>query len=257
MSQFTVLSLGWGVQSFALAAMVALEELPPIDMAIHADTHHEYTATYEFAKRWTPWLEKNRVKVITVSADNTNIVKNDNQTPIPAFTLSETGKKGQLRRQCTDRWKIRPVRKFLRSILGRSRDVRVTQWLGISIDEVTRAKDSDVQWITNDFPLLDRRMSRLDCIQWLTDHNLEVPPKSSCIFCPYHNNTAWEALKDTYPVDYERAVLADEQVRETRPPYPLFVHPSRQPLSQFTTAADYGAEQLNMWDNECEGVCFL
>lgn len=35
-----VLSLGWGVQSWTLAAMVALKELPPVDYAVHADTRH-------------------------------------------------------------------------------------------------------------------------------------------------------------------------------------------------------------------------
>jgi hypothetical protein len=34
------LSLGWGVQSFTLATMIALEELPPVEFAIHADTGH-------------------------------------------------------------------------------------------------------------------------------------------------------------------------------------------------------------------------
>jgi hypothetical protein len=36
-----VLSLGWGIQSFTLAAMVALGELDPLSFAIHADTTHE------------------------------------------------------------------------------------------------------------------------------------------------------------------------------------------------------------------------
>jgi hypothetical protein len=36
---YTAISLGWGVQSFTLAAMVALGELPPVDVAIHADVH--------------------------------------------------------------------------------------------------------------------------------------------------------------------------------------------------------------------------
>ena len=31
-----IISLGWGVQSFTLAAMVALGELEPVDFAIHA-----------------------------------------------------------------------------------------------------------------------------------------------------------------------------------------------------------------------------
>ena len=41
MPEITYLSLGWGVQSWTIAAMAALGELPPIDLAIHADTGHE------------------------------------------------------------------------------------------------------------------------------------------------------------------------------------------------------------------------
>ena len=62
------LSLGWGVQSFTLAAMVALGDLEPVDVAIHADTTHESKLTYEFAARWTPWLEEHGVRVVTVAS---------------------------------------------------------------------------------------------------------------------------------------------------------------------------------------------
>ncbi len=48
-----IISLGWGVQSFTLAAMSALGDLPRIDAAVHADTTHESILTYEFASRWT------------------------------------------------------------------------------------------------------------------------------------------------------------------------------------------------------------
>ena len=63
-----VISLGWGVQSFTLAAMAALGETEPVDAAIHADTTHEASGTYEFARQWTPWLEERGVKVVTVQA---------------------------------------------------------------------------------------------------------------------------------------------------------------------------------------------
>lgn len=68
-----VISLGWGVQSFALAAMSALDELPPIDAAIHADTTHERTETYKFAAKWTPWLEERGVRVVTVKDSSSTI----------------------------------------------------------------------------------------------------------------------------------------------------------------------------------------
>ena len=58
-----ILSLGWGVQSFTLAAMAALGEIDPIDYAVHADTTHEAEGTYSHAATWTPWLEERGVKV--------------------------------------------------------------------------------------------------------------------------------------------------------------------------------------------------
>ena len=78
----TYLSLGWGVQSWTLAAMVALGELPPVDLAIHADTTHEAAGTYAHAAKWTPWLEERGVKVVTVTADNTEVVREWSGSPV-------------------------------------------------------------------------------------------------------------------------------------------------------------------------------
>ena len=101
-----ILSLGWGVQSWTLAAMAALGEIPMPDYAVHADTTHEMAGTYEFAVRWTPWLEEHGVKVRTVRGTRTDfLVENTNSQTvlIPAFTkrLNSTAS-GQLRRQCTN-----------------------------------------------------------------------------------------------------------------------------------------------------------
>lgn len=71
----------------------------------------------------------------------------------------------------------------------------VEQWIGITLDEWQRAKDSDVQYIKHAFPLLDRNMTRQDCLNYLKRHNLPVPGKSSCTFCPYHSRIAWEEMK--------------------------------------------------------------
>ena len=56
--EITFLSLGWGVQSFTIAAMAVLKEIAPIDLAVHADTGHEAQGTYDHARRWTAWLEE-------------------------------------------------------------------------------------------------------------------------------------------------------------------------------------------------------
>lgn len=247
-----VLSLGWGVQSWTMAAMVALSELPPIDAAIHADTTYERADTYKFAARWTPWLEERGVKVATVRAPDLRIGE-DAVVDIPAFTLSDKGN-GQIRRQCTGDWKVSPIRRWLQA----NRDKQpVELWLGISVDEALRMKPSDVKYITHRWPLIEKRMSRNDCANWLRAHGLEVPPKSSCVFCPYHDTRSWQELKARGDGDWQKAVEVDEQIRKARPPYDLFVHPARVPLIDvdLRTAEERG--QLRLWDDECEGMCGL
>jgi len=259
-----VLSLGWGVQSWTLAAMSALGELEPVDFAVHADTTWERKQTYEFAKRWTPWLEERGVKVVTVQDEAQERKMSTSNTDIPAFTVDIANDvQGQLRRQCTGRWKITPMRRYIAAELQRRELDKtpgiVEQWLGISEDEWHRAKDSDVKYIAHRYPLLEKGMRRGDCVTWLERNGLEVPGKSACVFCPYHNRLAWEEMKRSEPEDWATAVEIDLQIRNVRPPYPLFVHNARVPLEEAVSIPeDKGFSQLGLLDAECDsGHCFL
>jgi hypothetical protein len=246
-----VISLGWGVQSFTLAAMVALGEIEPVDYAIHADTTHESSLTYSFAKRWTGWLEnKGLVVVVVATHEKHNVIDKWGGMQLPAFTASAKGD-GQIRRQCTQEWKIKPMRQWLQK---HRNGERIEQWIGISLDEFQRMRESDVQYITNRYPLIEKRMTRQDCIKWLVEHNLEVPPKSACTFCPFHTTREWREVK-SIPADWKEAVDVDRMIRMARPPAELFIHPSRKPLDEvdFRTAEEKG--QLRLWDNECSGIC--
>jgi len=55
--------------------------------------------------------------------------------------------------------------------------------IGNSVDELMRARDSDVRYMRNTFPLLDLGWRREDCVRFLTAHGLGDTPKSSCIGC--------------------------------------------------------------------------
>lgn len=258
------LSMGWGTQSWTLAAMSALGELPAVDVAIHSDTQHERATTYAFAQQWTPWLVERGVKVVTVTNDGregTELVINGNETPVPAYTFGTNGTEGRIRRQCTGAWKIRPMRRWFQE----HRDGQLVEsWIGITTDEFQRAKDSDVAYITHRFPLLDLGMSRADCLAWLEAHNLPSPGKSSCVFCPFLNKRAWAEMKREGGSDWQHAVAADEAIRHARPKADLFVHPKRLPLPQAVVIPeDTGYSQLEMLmsddaDAECDsGFCFL
>lgn len=253
------ISLGWGVQSFALAAMSALGELPPVDVAIHADTTHERSETYEFAERWTPWLEERRVKVVTVKAKPARLaaVRDGAVTSvmIPVFTTYANGSpSGMMRRQCTHDWKIAPIRRWLQANRkGRA----VEQWLGITLDEIERARHGDVKYITHRFPFLESPMRRWEVIQWLHDNGIEVPVKSGCVFCPYHDRATWREIQMSGNGDWQKALEVDEAIRNKRPNYVCYVHRDRKPLAEIDLRDEQDHGQLSLWSEECEGYCFL
>ena len=260
-----VLSLGWGVQSWTLAAMMALDEIPRCDYLVHADTGHEQQATYDFAEKWTPWLGEHGLQVVTVHAPRTEPVRKDwgiGAVMIPAFSRPKLGgDDGQVNRQCTIEWKIRPIRRFVREELKargiKPRPGAVEQWLGISVDEWKRARTSDVKYITTVHPLLDRKITRARCIQWLGERGLPVPAKSSCTFCPYHRASTWREMKRADGLDWKEAIAVDKIVRDMREEHTLYVHAGRQPLEDAVDLPEDAGQLMMDLEEPCDsGYCY-
>jgi len=106
-------------------------------------------------------------------------------------------------------------------------------WLGISLDEVRRMYPSKQKWIHKRYPLVELMMTRNDCIKWLYDnYNGLSIPKSSCIGCPFHDNTEWQNIKSTF-VEWEDALLVDETIRHGKKKvatYTQYLHKTCNPL---------------------------
>ena len=92
----------------------------------------------------------------------------------------------------------------------------------------------------------------------LQQHNLDVPPKSACVFCPYHNKAEWRLLKQQGGPDWDHAVAVDREIRKKRDTTDVFIHPSRLPLEEAVRIPeDVGAQQLEL-DIPCDGgACFI
>lgn len=236
--------------------MSALEVLPPVDAAVHADTGWERAETYAFAKRWTPWLEAHGVRVVTVQAEekrrNPCYSVNAPSIFLPAFTTRENGKiAGMLKRQCTSEWKVVPIRRWLQA---NRQGQQVEQWLGFTWDEAHRSTlQSNVKYITNVYPLiemLDQPQTRQMVVEWLRHNNLEVPLKSSCIFCPYHNRAGWRAIRESGTGDWEKALEIDQAIRHARPGYLCYLTAQRKPLDEcdFRNQEDHGQMRLGLRD---------
>ena len=198
------------------------------------------------------------MKIVTVKPDRSDVIRDwgIGAVMIPAFSLAKKGGgRGQVRRQCTDRWKIRPIRKALRSMMppGTPAPGSVVSIQGISLDEWSRMRTSDVGYIIHEYPLVDMRMTRADCASYLERHGLDIPGKSGCTFCPYHSRAAWKDLKARKGPDWEEAVKVDASIRNMRDLHVLYVHPARKPLQEAVRIPqDEGAEQLELCDG---GVC--
>jgi hypothetical protein len=170
---------------------------------------------------------------------------------------------GMVMRQCTREYKVEPIDKEIKRMLGvrRAPERCVEKWLGISMDEILRMKSSTVAWAVNRWPLIEAEMTRQDCLSWLADNGYPIAPKSSCIGCPYHSDRTWRELKDRYPEAWQDAVEFDEILRRhPRMRGEPYLHRQMVPLAEvdLRTAFEKGQFDLfdeEFFDNECEGIC--
>ena len=265
-----LLSLGAGVQSSTLALMIAHGELPPVKAAIFADTQWEPRKVYE----WLDWLEgeiqglPHSFPIHRVSQGNLrdNILARQNTSggrfaAVPWFIVNPDGSHGMGRRQCTFEYKLRPIHRKSRELAGlekgqRSKGVMVETLIGISTDEAMRMKPSQEKWSVSSWPLIEKGMSRNDCLRWMERKGYPLPPKSSCIGCPYHSIHEWRAIKAD-PETWADALEIDAAIREPMRGFrgQQFMISQRIPLADLdlSTAEDHG--QTDMFNNECEGMC--
>ncbi|UWU26209.1 hypothetical protein N2601_33765 (plasmid) [Rhizobium sp. CB3060] len=281
------LSLGAGVQSATMALMAAHGEIGPMpDCAIFADTGWEPKAVYEHLE----WLRSPNVLPFPVHIFSAGSIRDNlmdaaagkRWASIPTFaktvmpagtkrpvldqdddgelvqigsraTSRDTVSTGMMRRACTTDFKIVPIRRKVRELVGltrkRSPDHAVAeQWIGISTDEASRIKPSFEDWQINRWPLIEQRMSRRDCLAWLRKNDYPTPPKSACIGCPFHDNGRRRHMRDHDPEAWADAVIVDRALRTgiRRIRGEVYLHRSCVPLdaADLSTAAEHGQLDL-------------
>jgi hypothetical protein len=164
-------------------------------------------------------------------------------------------------RACTRDFKIRPVERAIRRLLGLKKGQRVPagviveQWIGISLDEIIRATPSKVPWIVQRWPLLEKRMRRSDCVDWLRDHGYPVPEKKSCWFCPYTANARWAAMKRENGEEWNKACDLDDAIRSgfIGSTQQAFIHRSGKPLRE--ADLEDNSQVILEFADECSGRC--
>lgn len=290
-----ILSLGGGTQSCALALMSAAGELPKLDHIVFADTQGELPETYEYLEYLRSVVEPAGIPLHVVTAGN---LLNDllvteptasNPTP-PMHVLNPDGSKGRIGQyRCSYDYKRRVVTRKVKQLCGGRgawKRSTVEQWIGFSLDEVGRMRQTDEcrcghkarlhrvgcercacetfdPWQVNAWPLIDLRMRRDDTIRWFAANGHPTPPRSACHFCPNSGNGRWQDLKANHPDLFEQACVLDETIRNgggfnARGNVPfagqMFLHGSLVPLrdADLRTAAQVAADagQHPLWSED-------
>jgi hypothetical protein len=268
-----IISLGAGVQSSTMALMAARGEITPMPTAaVFADTQAEP----EGVMRWLDWLEKQlpfpvirvtrgdltaeSLKVVPFAKDKT---RHWVKSLIPAFIENKDGSRGIMGRQCTFSYKVEQLEKATRKLAGIKRGqktVGAIQWIGISLDEAHRMKPARKPWVQHRWPLIDLGMKRHDCLRWMEKMGYPKPPRSACIYCPFHSDAEWRRLKDEEPKEFARAVQFERDLQHAKAQTDNqrgkpFLHNSLKPLDTVDLTTDIERGQGEMFGNDCTGLC--
>ena len=169
-----------------------------------------------------------------------------------------SGSFGFMRRNCTHDFKILRIEKWCKKHGATAAHPAITA-IGISLDEAHRANSNhESLFQTKVYPLLDLRLTRDDCAAIIGDAGLPVPPKSSCWFCPYHTNGAWQAMREQQPEQFRRAVELEAMLSQRLmllQGQEAYFHNRKKPLMEATTPGS-SAEDAQV--DVCEsGYCML
>ena len=257
-----VCSLGGGKASTALFLMSLHGEIEnPADVGIFADTGQERQSTYDTIEYLQKFGNSKGVPVHIVKSDKLPEIWTNALNPtskvgdIPFHTIDKNGKKTMLGKYCTGEYKRDPIRKFIRNEFNATFKSPVSIWLGYTMDEATRRKDSDRKYEIRRYPLLEKRLYRYHCEQYLKELGLETVQRSACIFCPYRRDEEYTEMPEE---EIQRAIQFEEEVNEARgiitaekgTEAPLRIHPSLEPLS---TRPFENNKQLGLFDEMCDG----
>lgn len=261
-----VISLGAGVQSSAMALMAAEGRFSVMpEVAIFADTQAEPRSVYD----WLDWLELRlpfpvvRVSRGNLAQESVSVhTKGNGDTwvkgGVPYFSRGDDGRPFLMPRRCTADYKIAPINAWCRE---HRKGRPVVTWIGISVDEAVRMKPSRSSGFTSVWPLVSMGIDRDGCLSWMRDRGYPRPPRSACVFCPFHSSAEWRRLKDGDPDAFEAAARYEEQLQSAHASMTGFrgglayLHKSLVPLRDVDLSTEHERGQMSLFDNECEGMC--
>ena len=204
-----ILSMGAGVQTTAMLLMY----YERYDAVIFADTGNEQDETYEYIGRYLiPFCEQHGLPWITVyHLHGRTVLENAARSTAPELYFKQ--------RQCTDKNKIQPVLRYIRTMKPKpTADNPIIEDIGFSSDEYKRLgqnpRDDDPKYIRKEFPLYDNKISRQDCKDIIRKHKWPIPPSSHCKMCPLVGVKRIRSLFNLHPKEFDALIDIEKSDRK-------------------------------------------
>ena len=97
-----------------------------------------------------------------------------------------------------------PMNKYLKEHYPEGNLIKI---IGFAYDEISRVKcQTGATW----YPLIEKKMTRSDCIQYIQSRGFPVPPKSGCFYCPFQRLDQWKELRSNHPDLWARAIQLEK-----------------------------------------------
>jgi hypothetical protein len=252
-----VWSYGMGIQSVAMAFLVINGRLPRPDRIIVADTGREFSKGWEYTNEVViPRLDEIglSIEIAPHSLSKVGLYSHKGEMLLPAYDATRTNKKGEhprLSTFCSSEWKKLVVRRHIGGY--EHNKLGVLMWLGMSLDEIGRLKDSDVGWIEHHYPLCyDVKMTRNECKDYILAQGVALPRKSRCWGCPHQDDPEWLEIAAS-PDEFREAVTLDHQIYES---HQVRLHRSCQPLDEVVFSPREKDADGHLFDCD-SGYCFV
>ena len=247
-----VLACGVGVQTVA----EVIRNHQSYDAIIFSDTGSEKEETYYYVNTYLlPFVKENKINFVVVS--------NGKYESLYDYCIKHREIPKRNFRWCTDKFKRQPINQYIRKTFKAHHKTNVVEKaIGISLDESERLNTftNEPKYIKTVYPLIDDKITRLDCKRIIEDAGLPLPIKSGCWFCPFAKKEEFRRLKIEKPELWKQLIIMEKN----HPKYPNVTLKFTKPFEKLdfnfslTDFEDFESLEENDTFESCDsGHCFV
>ena len=179
-----IASFGCGVDSVAML-LLSKEQGIKYDEIIFADTLDELPSTYQYMDYFE---KKSGFQITKVKSKHGSLYD---------YFFKGKSQSSKFHHWCSDKFKIQPIRKYLREKYGKKETFEMSIFIDFS--EFHRMRESDRKYIKNKYPLVEQKLNRDQLKEIIKSKGYLVPEKSGCYHCCFTTKKGWIKLRNKEP----------------------------------------------------------